>query len=193
MLKRANELAGGLQGGEMAPPPAQAVPQEQAGQIPPEIEQLINSLPPEALEQLLAEVEQAMQGGGDPSQGGMPPQGDPSQGGMPPQGMPPQGMPPQGDPSQGMKQASAIIANEPAYIEGFMARAAEVGLDKHAAVKIYKEAVAIMAPPAPAQKTASYAPAPKNAHKVGFVAHAKATYNCSEKQAEELYENYFGK
>lgn len=104
--------------------------------IPPELEQLINSLPPEVLEQLLAEVEQELQGGGDPAAQGAPPQGMPPeamQGGMPPEGMPKQG-----------SARDTILAKTAEYQEGFVEAANYYGVDRNTTVNLYKQAMVEM-------------------------------------------------
>ena len=66
-----NAQAAGIGAGISAPGPQQLgqgqppLPggDDGAGGIPPEIEQLIQSLPPEVLQQLLAEIQQEVQGG----------------------------------------------------------------------------------------------------------------------------------
>ena len=184
---------GGIPGGGAGGPPpgadpSQGQPPQSNGGIPPEIEQMIQQLPPEVLQQLVQEIEAELgQGGqgGDPSQagaGGPPPGADPSQGG--------------GDPSQGgmmpPKQGSEkLLAKEAKYVEGFIERALNYGFDKNAAKEMYKKALEIMEGSAPS-KPAVAPVKEKNAHFEGFLSQAQAR-GISQDEAVQAYNRVFGK
>lgn len=198
LVKRANDAlqaggpppppSGGPQGG---PPPPDASGQPPAGQdgaLPPELEQLINSLPPEALQQLLAEIQQdldqqagAQPGGAPPgSMGAGPAPGAPGDGGhmAPP---PPDGMPKQG--------SAKIIAHDANYIEGFMSQAAARGLDKQASTELYYAALELMQEPQVKQASSEEH---VQLHYEGFTKAAASTLGLSSKEAHQLYLETFG-
>ena len=142
--------------------------------IPPELEQLINSLPPEVLQQLLAEVEQELQGGGDPSQQG----GDPSQqGGLPPEGMPKQG-------------SELILAKTAAYQEGFLEAANYYGVSQAETVNIYKQAMAEMEKNPVDASLMVDSKEKRAAHFEGFL-HQALSRGFTQKDAIDTYENTF--
>lgn len=120
--KAANQQ--GLQGGASAPDVQDAVPQEQGTPLPPEILSMIDNLPPEVLEQLLAVVEAEMQEGAGPEQGGMP----------------------QEDPN-------AMVGKTAAYREGFYSYAGELGFNQVEADKLYKRALDLMGESAVTEQT----------------------------------------
>ena len=152
-------------------PPLPAAP-EGGGGVPPEIEELIQSLPPEVLQQLIAEIEQEMQHGGV-----QPPQGHPPQG-HPPQGHPPQGMPKQGEES--------ILSKTAEYAEGFFSNAVDHGLTRNEAANFYKQAVSIMEK-SPVDPTLFLDSKEKQAnHYDGFV-RAALDHGLSVKGAQGLY------
>ena len=141
LAKEANMQPGGMQAGLGAPGPEQTgagqppLPQGGGeGGIPPELEELINSLPPEVLQQLLAEVEQELQGGG---QGGPPPQDAGAPQGGPPQG----GLPPEGMPKQGSAKEDTILAKTAEYQEGFLEASQHYGVDRNTTVQLFKQAL----------------------------------------------------
>lgn len=187
LVKKANDA---LQAGMQAPPPPDAAqgqpPAGPEGALPPELEQLINSLPPEALQQLLAEIQQELEaGGGQGGPQGMPPAGmppgqDPGAGGaMPPP--PPDGMPKQGS-------ANSLIAHDARYIDGFMSQAFARGLNKQASTELYYAALELMRAPQVKQASAST----NNLHCEGFTSAAQSKLGLSPKQAQELYLATFG-
>lgn len=206
MLKEATGLdpsqlgAGGpggdpSQGGGMPPqggdPSQQGMPDASGGLgVPPEIEQLIQQLPPEVLQQLVQEIEAELanggQGGGDPSMQG----GDPSQGG----GMPPQGGGMPMDPSMGKQGSVKILAKEASYIEGFVERALSYGFTRNDAKEMYKKALDIMAPEQPVQQktTVKQASDKQAAHFDGFMQQARA-YGISDVEAANVYNQTFRK
>ena len=135
--------------------------------IPPELEQLINSLPPEVLQQLLAEVEQELQGGGDPSQ----------QGGLPPEGMPKQG-------------SELILAKTAAYQEGFLEAANYYGVSQAETVNIYKQAMADMEKNPVDASLMVDSKEKRAAHFEGFF-HQALSRGFTQKDAIDTYENTF--
>lgn len=200
LVKRANDALqgpqspppppGGPQGG-MPPPDASGQPPAgQDGALPPELEQLINSLPPEALQQLLAEIQQDLdqQAGGQP--GGAPPGSMPPGGGMAP-GMDPGAgghmapPPPDGMPKQG---SAKIIAHDANYIDGFMSQAAARGLNKQASAELYYAALELMQPAQVKQASENT----NQLHYEGFTKAATATLGISSKEAHQLYLETFG-
>jgi hypothetical protein len=197
----ADPNAAGLQAGGMAPPPEQVVPQGAAegglpaeGGIPPELEQLINQLPPEVLAQIVQEIEQQLQGGGDGGAGAGPGAGaggpPPGAGGMagPPPGMG-AGGPPPGHPHH--KQGSEIIAKQASYIEGFVGRAYELGFDRATTQNIYKYALDLMSASSQPASAPRQEPQVKSAHFEGFLEKA-ASHGLSVDQAKDLYVRTFG-
>lgn len=192
-------MAGGGAGGP--PPqgggdPSQGAPDISGGQgIPPELEQLIQQLPPEVLQQLVQEIEAEIangQGGaggppgGDPSAGGMP-QGapDPALAGGPPGG----GMPPM-DPSMLGKQGS-ILAKEASYIEGFVERGLTYGFNRADVKEMYKKALSLMEPTQTKVASVQQTNVAANKHFEGFMLQARA-YGISDKEAAEVYQQTFG-
>jgi len=192
-------LEGGMQAGGAAPDPSQVSPTQGAGAcrgIPPEIEQLIDQLPPEVLAQLVQEIEQELSGAGGGAGAGHPGGGHPAHGGHPggghrgaAGGLPPEAagamMPP--------KQASAI-AKEASYVEGFFGHAYELGFNKDEAKNLYKHALAIIEQQERGQvKSASELPKEnQNAHFTGFMEKA-AEYGLTQQQAYQVYVQTFGK
>lgn len=172
--------------------------------VPPELEQLIQNLPPEVLQQLVEEIQAELgNGGGDPSQGGGDPSmGDPSQGGGDPSMDPSQGggLPPGMDPSQGMdpgmpKQGSqTILAKEAGYVAGFVERGLSYGFNQQDVKEMYKKALAIMEPSRPQLPTQA---APKlsdkqAAHFDGFLSQARQ-YGISYEETVDVYRRKFSK
>lgn len=175
LVKKANP--GLPEGVSLPPPPQGATPAggpAEAG-LPPELEQLINSLPPEVLQQLLAEVEQQL---GSEAQAGTQPQ---DQGQMLPQN--PNAM----DPT---KQAEAIVAYDKNYIDGFMSAAQAQGLNKQAAQELYKYALDIMQTGAPAQNSEVEKQAAQ-LHYEGFTKSAMSHLGLTADQAQQLYVETF--
>ena len=138
-------MGGPPQGAAPQPPPQDLgggqppLPGDGGQGIPPELEQLINSLPPEVLQQLLAEVQQELQGGGGGGDGGQggPPQGGPQGGGM---GGPPQ----HGHHKQGSAAEDLILAKTAGYQEGFLEAAKSYNATQQFTVSLYKQALAEM-------------------------------------------------
>lgn len=169
-------------GGGGAPGGAPAGPDLSGGLgVPPEIEQAIQQLPPEVLEQLLAEIQAELgnSGGGDPSAGA-----DPSAG---------------GDPSAGADPAAAaaamgktgsandgILARRPGYILGLTERALQLGFDKKASKQIYFDTLSLIEG-APVQRKINEKQA---AHYEGFLEQA-AAYNIDRATADQYYHQYF--
>ncbi len=155
--KRANQD----QGGAMLPPPPEPGTEAPGGGEMAQLEQLLQSLPPEQQEQVIQQLiaELTGQGGpggaeggapGGPGAGGPPP----GAGGPPPQGAggpPPQhgghpgghgGMPPQGgmDPKMG----SELVIKQAEYVDSFFRRGLEYGFDVATIKHIYKTAAAFV-------------------------------------------------
>lgn len=114
MHKAANHQ--GLQSGAAAPNVQDVVPQGEDLGLPPEIQSLIDNLPPEVLEQVLAAVESEMQ----EAQGGGQPQPDLQE-----------------DPN-------GMVAKTAAYKEGFFEHARELNFSNQEAEQLYKRACDIM-------------------------------------------------
>lgn len=202
-------LEGGMQAGGAAPDPAAiagaAGPGGAGGGqgIPPEIEQLIDQLPPEVLAQLVQEIEQQLGGGagGPPpgaGAGGPPPhQGGGHPGGGHPGGHPGAGGPPPGPGGMGgmpmpPKQAGQrLYVKEAAYINGFISHAYDLGFNKEEAKSIYKQALALCEAEAqPKTKVASVQKEQRNPHYDGFMKSASA-YGLAPQQAYQLYVETF--
>lgn len=194
--------SGGLQAGSQAPDPSGAVPPNMAsGGVPPELEQIINSLPPEVLAQLVQEIEAELGGGQgagqQDGQGGPPPphHGHPMH--QQPQGpppWPPQGMPQGPPPGMPQKMGSAqpiVVAKTASYIEGFIGRALDLGFDNESAKNIYKQALYIMEsnPIKVPVKTSDVEK--QSSHFEGFIEKA-ASYGLNQSQAVDLYKRTFG-
>ena len=159
-------------------PPLPTDPSGGAG-VPPEIEQLIQSLPPEVLQQLIAEIEQQMGGAGDPNS----------------QGQPPQGME-QGHPAHAghapEKQGSdtSLLCKTAEYKEGFLEEAKNYGLTHNQAMNFYKSAVSQMEQ-APIDPALLLNTQEKQAqHYEGFIRTA-LDYGCTMKQAQDEYNKLF--
>lgn len=152
-----------------------------AGGIPPEIEQLISQLPPEALEQLVQEIQAEIANGGqggDPSQQG----GDPNAGAGGPPPMDPNGMPKQG--------SEKILAKEASYVEGFFERGISYGFNKQDVTEMYKKALAIMDPSSAAPQKAAKLSDKQASHFEGFIGRA-SQYGISDQEAVEVYRRTF--
>ena len=163
--------------------------------VPPELEQLIQQLPPEVLQQLVQEIEAEMQGQGGGSPHGHHGGGDPSQGA----GGPPPGAGGGQDPAAMMaamgKQGSAkILAKEAAYIEGFAEHGLKYGFGTNDVKQLYKKALELM----DVQPTSKVAPVQNKlsdkqaSHFEGFMSQAKA-YGISDKEAADVYRRTFSK
>lgn len=121
------------------PPPDGAAPT--ANPELAQLEQLLQSLPPEQLEQIIQQIQAELQGGGgDPSQAG----GDPSQAGGDPSQM--GGMPPQGDPSQMGGNPDEMVAKQADYIGAFADRGYARGYSQPQIAYLYKKALALFDP-----------------------------------------------
>lgn len=156
------------------------------GGIPPEIEELIQSLPPEVLQQLMAEIEQEIsQGQGGPPQAG-PPGGMPPQGGPPPG--PPGGMSP-GMPKQGSDN-SVLLCKTAEYVDGFFEAARDHGLTRAQANQFYKEAATRMETNPIDLPISIDTNEKKASHYEGFVLEA-VDHGFTVKQAEAIYLNTF--
>lgn len=168
LYKQANDP--GLQAGGQAPNPADVVPggaPPMAGDatLPPELEQMIDSLPPEVLAQLVQQIEAELQQGG--AQGGPMP-GAPS-------------------PEKQGSVDDRLIAKEAEYIDGFLTRAAEYGFDKNAAEQIYYQALRVMDPTVPQVEKIA-----QDLHFQGFLEKA-ASYGLDYEQSVAAYNQYFTK
>lgn len=140
--------------------------------VPPELEQLIQSLPPEVLQQLIAEIEQEMGGAGHT---GAPPQGH-HQGHQPPPGP--------------EKQGSALLCNTPEYQAGFMEAARDYGLTQYQTNEFYKQAVSRMAESPIDPELFINTQEKQASHYEGFIT-AALEYGCTVKQAQDEYRKLF--
>lgn len=151
--------------------PSQGAPDIGAGGVPPEIEQMIQQLPPEVLQQLLAEIQAELGNGGDAGAGA-----DPAA-----------GMPP--------KQGSeAILAKEASYQEGFLERGLNYGFSYDEVNAMYKKALEIIEPQS-VQKTAAAQPTISDkqaAHFEGFLSQSRQ-YGIPDNEAANIYRNTFCK
>jgi len=142
---------------------------EQASELPPELEQMIQQLPPEAIQQLIAELEQqmAMQ----------------QQGGQLAEAAPMEEMP---------KQAELLepLIKQPAYVDGFIMAAKTAGFNDQEIYTIYKSAVEITAPEFTFQQKIATLNPQAQMHLAGFVSKAE-NLGLASKQAAELYLNVF--
>lgn len=173
----------GMQAGIGAPGPEQLgagqppMPGAEGGDsgIPPELEQLIASLPPEVLQQLLAEVEQELSGGGA---GGPPP----GAGGPPPGAG--------GPPPEQMKQGEFILAKTAEYQEGFLEAARYYGVSQNDTVAMYKRALAEMEQNPIDTDLFIDSQEKRAAHYEGFVLNA-VNHGLTQAAAIETYKNTF--
>ena len=152
---------------------ASAQPAQESG-IPPELEQMIHNLPPETIQQLIAELEQEMatqQGGQQPA---------PQQGGeqmmMPPDQMP--------------KQASVSepLIKQADYVDGFIAAAKQHGFSNREIATIYKSAYEIALPDITFQQKVAALDSQSRTHLEGFITQA-GNLGLNPKQAAEVYLN----
>ena len=150
---------------------ASAQPTQESG-IPPELEQMIHNLPPEAIQQLIAELEQEMatQQGGQQS---APQQGD-EQMMMPQDQMP--------------KQASDALIKQADYVDGFIAAAKQHGFSNREIATIYKSAYEIALPDITFQQKVAALDSQSRTHLEGFITQA-GNLGLNPKQAAEGYLN----
>lgn len=153
----------GLQSGVGAPNPQDVVPQDAGSPLPPELLSMIDNLPPEILEQLIAAAEAEM------SQAGA--------------GGPPQ----QGGPAEGQQDPNALIAKSAGYVEGFKEHAAELGFSKNDTVELYKIAMEMMQNSQVNEEQLAI----KQAHYAGFM-EAASDLGLSQQQALDFYAFGFG-
>jgi DNA-binding transcriptional MerR regulator len=164
-------------GGPPPMDPSAGGPPGAGGGVPPEIEQLIQQLPPEVLQQLVQEIEAELANGG---QGGGQPPVDPSAGG---------GQPPM-DPSMMAPKTGSVkrLIKESKYIEGFKERALSYGLSYDQVNNLYKTASEIVEQSASPESEIKHLSCEEKqaAHKAGFIERA-AAYGINTKEAEEIY------
>ena len=162
--------------GEGQPP----LPTEGDSGLPPELEQLINSLPPEVLAQLLQEVEAELQGGegGEGGQGAPPPAGDPSAGNAP------------GQAKQASVKEDSILAKTAEYQEGFIEASRQYGVDFTTTQKLFKQALDIMEKNPVDLEDIIDTKEKRAAHYEGFVKSAMAV-GFSEQDATDIYKETF--
>ena len=172
--------------------------------VPPELEQMLQSLPPEVLQQLVQEI-QAELGNGGQGGAGAPPGGDPSQGGGDPSQMAAMmggaGGPPGGGaggppPPHGghHKSGAAILAKQAGYIEGFIERGLSHGFNTQTTRELYKKALETIEGNNGQNRQL---PKPKltdkqAAHYAGFMERAAAS-GISKQEAHKTYFHVYGK
>ena len=141
--------------------------------LPPELEQLINSLPPEVLAQLLQEVEAELQGGGEGGEGS-----DPNMGNAPEQS------------KQASVKEDLILAKTAEYQEGFIEASRHYGVDFQTTQKLFKQALDIMEKNPVDLEHVIDTNEKRAAHYEGFVKSAM-TAGFSQQDAADIYKETF--
>lgn len=177
----------GMQAGISAPGPESMgsgqppLPTGGQGGLPPELEQLINSLPPEVLAQLLQEVEAELKGGASP---------EGAQGHEGAEGAEAAAMAPQGHQQKQGSEKDLILAKTAKYQEGFLEASRYYGVDLATTQNLYKSALEIMEKNPVDLSDTIDTNEKRAAHYEGFIKSAM-TVGFSEKDATDIYKETF--